>query len=191
MLEYIVNIIVTSYNALITTTKWLVVFGILLFFSMCFLIIRVKIEKSFERWLHKAKTKEWHKRLMLFIHGEDYYAEYKLSEIPIIHNKRKAEIKYGKKYYIYKKISNEIKLLDLLIEASGEIVTFEEVAIKLDMPRSHEVGTTTTGYRKDIYELVSRLRSLMIKELKIKKSELNQLILTVKDIGYRLGNPNN
>lgn len=149
----------------------------------------IRIDRKAEEYRNEVLLKKsWYRRFIIYFHGEKALEKKPVLFSPINHNPRKAQIQYKDKVFFYKVKNNEIKVLIALIEANGNIVSSEEIVKILDMPLSYQVGTPLKDYMKYLYETVSRLRKLLKDKFNISEVEISELIITVKDNGYRIGN---
>jgi DNA-binding winged helix-turn-helix (wHTH) protein len=187
------------YRLLISIVEGFTIYALIILVVLAFFIILIIIKLyviRFDRLSEDYRknvllNKAWYRNFLTYFHGESILLEEKINLCVLNHDPKRAEIKFRDRIMNYKKESNEIKLLCCLIEANGQIVSSEQIVKKLDMPLSFEVDMGTKGYKKYLYETISRLRNLLIKEFNITHEEANELIVTVKDKGYRIGNPKN
>lgn len=153
-------------------------------------LYEIRFDRKIEQYKKEVLLKKpWYQKFLIYFHGEKILEKEAVSFSPINHNSKKAKIQYKNKAFTYKVKNNEIKMLEILIEANGNIVTSEEIVKILDMPLSYQVGSPLRDYMKYLYETVSRLRKLLKDRFNISESEVSELIVTVKDNGYRIGNP--
>lgn len=85
----------------------------------------------------------------------------------------------------YFELSNQLKLLKLLLEKSNSVVSYPEIAKYIDIPQTYKIEKGDTSYIQYIQDIKSELVKLL-KRVGMPEDLITQTLLTKRGVGYKL-----